>query len=510
MISDIRSVPLMRPARLRSARSATAGAPTRAAKQSALRRGVIALAVALAGALALAACGSSAHRRPTGAASLSPAVRAELSYFPAGDPLLVELQTKPSSPAVRAANQFANSVPTLIAAEAALKDKLASIGINYDTAVRPLLGNPLMFGLAVPAPTRRSASDLLACWVTTSATKLRALIGALHAPQTGSYGAARLYSFGPETLALDGATALLGHAADVRAALARHATAGQGFSPTEFANLTASASNRALVTVAGDLSGVLSRPSAAKARRVPWVAAIRGYSATISASPNALALGFTLRTAASALTSAQLPLATSASTPSLASNFPVSVGLSDPAALLRFLLAAERQIGSRQLATLGAGAMAAAQTLIAQLGRSAILASNGRGTLVRADVSNASAAAAALSKLALAQHGARALGGGFYRVSANTIVGVTDGMLLIGRRASVAQLRAFATAPTVPAAGAHGPLAFRVALGQLLSLAFKHRPSGIAAALAAHLGDITGWARDSTSALTGEATLALH
>jgi hypothetical protein len=472
-----------------------------------------AIALGLLAALTLAACGSAAHRRPAGAAALSGALRTELSYFPAGDPVLLAVQTSPSSPAVKAANQLADSVPTLVAATAALKDKLQSIGLDYASSVRPLLGNPVMVGYAGATPTLASSGDVLLCWVTAGAAKLRALLGAAHAPQGASDGTARLYPLGStETLAVQGATLLLGHPSAVRAALARHASRDGGFSAAEFAALTGGVSGRALITVAGDLSAVLSRPSAASARRVPWVAAIRGYSATISAAAGALTLRFALETSPAGLTAAELPLSPTASPPSIAAtNAPITVGLSDPAALLGFVLAAARRSSSRRLSLLGgASEMSAARTLIAQLGRSANITSNGHALLMRAGLLSPSRARAALATLALSHRGARRLGSGFYRASAHSIVGIADGQLLVGRRTSVAALRAFATAPSTPAAGAQGPLAFRVSLGALLGVALKHPPSGIAATLLAQLGAITGWVRDSTSALTGQATLALR
>jgi hypothetical protein len=72
-----------------------------------------------------------------------------------------------------------------------------------------------------------------------------------------------------------------------------------------------------------------------------------------------------------------------------------------------------------------------------------------------------------------------------------------------------AQLRAFAAAPAAAATGAKGALAFRVALPELIQLTMHHSVSATVRQMLSALGDITGWASSSPSALTGNATLAI-
>ena len=105
----------------------------------------------------------------------------------------------------------------------------------------------------------------------------------------------------------------------------------------------------------------------------------------------------------------------------------------------------------------------------------------------------------------------RSLGGGFYSIldgKTTLTLGVAAGQLLVGK-ASVAQLRAFAAQPAVPAAGAHGSVAFRVGLLQLLHLTLKKAPPQIAQVILSALGNITGWTQASAPALTGSASLAI-
>lgn len=147
-----------------------------------------------------------------------------------------------------------------------------------------------------------------------------------------------------------------------------------------------------------------------------------------------------------------------------------------------------------------------------------IIASDTHTTMGRASVSDPATAASDLNKLVTQPRAVFStvtsvskLGGGFYALKEpkQTItVGVTGNQLVAGR-ASVAQLRAFATAPTTPAAGAQGSVAFRVGLAQLLQLALKQTPNKLIQTIFSALGDFTGWTAASPSGLTGSATLAL-
>src|SRR5947199_28945 len=62
----------------------------------------------------------------------------------------------------------------------------------------------------------------------------------------------------------------------------------------------------ALVQVFGDLSGVMAQPQLAKARTVPWVAAIRGYATTITASASGLSFTYKVDTTGRSLTADQV------------------------------------------------------------------------------------------------------------------------------------------------------------------------------------------------------------
>src|SRR5258707_3877816 len=107
--------------------------------------------------------------------------------------------------------------------------------------------------------------------------------------------------------------------------------------------------------------------------------------------------------------------------------------------------------------------------------------------MIRGKLSDAAAGKQALAKLAsnpkafssgpvTVSHGA----GGFYEFKEpdhTTSIGVVGDQLLVGIRATPAQLTAFAAAPEAPAPGAHGSVAFKVGLPALLQLALKKAPN---------------------------------
>lgn len=451
----------------------------------------------------------------------------ELSYFPAGSPLVLSIATDPNSAAVKNAEALVAKFPLAGLGETALMSRIQQLGIDYQSDIRPLFGNPIMIGATGSQLSSAGASSsYLFVWVAKDAGKLKALIGKLGgAHSIGSHAGATLYQAGTTTLALHGATALLGpSAASVDAALDRHANGG-GITSAQHSQAFTGLPQDALIQVFGNLTGVLSQPSAAKARRVPWVAALKGYAVAISANSSGLSFNYRLDTSGATLTAAQLPFAP-ASAPSLAGTLPVTVGIQNPAHIVQFAEAAAQTTNPASYAKfLARQAVSRKKTgvdvnsLLNLLTGTLTVASDTHTTLARAQVSDPGAAANDLSKLASAPKDVLSkatrvtrLGGGFYAVretGTTLTVGVVGNQLLVGK-ATPAQLRAFAASPTTPAAGAQGSVAFRVALVELLRLALKQSTPKVAQSILSSLGDINGWMSSSPSATTGSATIGVR
>jgi hypothetical protein len=205
---------------------------------------------------------------------------------------------------------------------------------------------------------------------------------------------------------------------------------------------------------------------------------------------------------------------------------PITVGVQDPAHIFRFAESIEQATSPSGWAKFQARQANARkktgvdlESIFNLLSGGLIIGSDTHTTVARAQVSDGAAAARDLAKLAsdptaffASATKVKKVGGGFYelRQGRTTItVGVAGSQLLVGK-ASPAQLKAFAAAPTSPAPGAQGSVAFRVGLTQLLQLALKQAPPQIVRSLLSSLGDLSGWLASSPSGTVGAATLNLH
>ncbi len=472
-------------------------------------------------ALVLAGCGSSS------APTASDARTTEYSYFPAGSAFVMSVATDPNSASIRGAHALEGHFPIAAFGQSALTAKLNQLGINYQADIRPLFGNPVTIGATTTTLSGSASSQFLVAWVTKDATKLTALVKKLpgiHA--AGSHAGATLYNTGgAATVALSGATLVFASdPAIVNAALDRHAHGG-GLSSAEISRETAGLPQDTLFEMFGNLSSVLSSASAAKARAVPWVAALRGYGAAISANASGLTFRYHLDTTGASLSASQLPIAPGSGAPSLIGSAPISVAIHNPAQIFAFAKAAEQATNPARYAKfLARQAALKAKTgtdldgFLQLLTGDLVLASDTHTTIGRVAVSDSAAATQALSKLASAPNqlfpnasSVKKLGGGVYSVKQGKRpidLGVIGNQFVVGNTGP-AQLRAFAVAPATPAMGAQGAVAFRVGLNQVLHLALKHAPPKIFQTILASLGDLTGWSSASTSGINGSASIAV-
>jgi len=483
-----------------------------------------ALLVVLAVTVVLSGCGSSSLGSPANP------LTTELSYFPGQSPFVLTLQTKAGSQTANAVQGLERKLPLLGFGRAAALARLQQLGINYQRDIQPLLGNPIAFG-DTGASLSGFGQQYLVAWVTHDAGKLSALVAGLHGLQeAGTQDGAKLYRASGVALALAGPTLLLARTqAAVIAALGRHAHS-QGIGSGQYAATVSGLDQNATMDVFGSLTSALSTPSAAKARRIPWVAALRSYVVSVSATASGLTLKFRLNTDASSLAPAQLPIAGGSSSPSLVSGLPIQVGIRDPAQIVSFAEAAEQSSSPqsyakflKEQATIRRKTGVDVNQLVGQLSGDLTVDSDTHTTLLRAGVGNAATVASVLSKLASEPDGLgkgrtlKRLGGGIYSFVANqrtALLGVVGDDLVLGvppkgGATTPAALKSFAGAPSAPAAGASGAVLFRLSLSELIALTAKRAPSAAAQQLLALLGDLTGSMSATPAALTGTATLGV-
>jgi hypothetical protein len=479
------------------------------------------LILVVVGAVALAGCGSSSS------GSSSP-VNTELSYLPVNSSFVATIETDPNGAAIKGANALISRFSFGGLAMAALKQKLQQQGINYDADLRPLFGNPV--ALAVTGSVSGvSNTAALVVWITKDAAKLKSLItkAVSGSHSVGSHEGVTLYEGkGAGAYAVDSATLISGTSlALVTAALDRHAHGG-GITSSQYRNAMSGLPQDALVKTFGNLTGALSQASAANARKVPWVAALKAYSATVTAGSAGLSFDFHLDTTGGSLTTAQLPFAPGTTAPGFAGSLPITFAVHDPAEIASFIESAQQVTSPAGYADfLKRQAVTRAKTgvdlnsLIKVLTGDLVISSDTKMTMGRVGVTDSTTAAQTLAKLVSVPRAldssARSVTkiGDFYEIKDSkgsvTRIGIVGSQLVVGN-ASAAALQQFASETPAPAAGAKGSVAFRIGLVPLLQLAMHSNSVPQAAqAILTSLGDITGWASSSTSGITGDATIAV-
>jgi hypothetical protein len=236
--------------------------------------------------------------------------RAALSYIPANSPFVLTAATT-SNPGGQA---LVNRLPDLALAETALFARLRQLGIDYNADVRPLFGNPIVGGLVLHG-ANGARNQFVAAWVTKDQSKLEALLKKLEPglQKLGTRDGATVYSLGELALATDDATVVFASTQpELNAALDRQAHGG-GITPNDYSKAFTGLPQNGRLQVFGSLSQVLSMPSAAKAQSVPWVAALRGYAASISESSAGLTFQYRLDTTGRSLSESDLPIASGGS-----------------------------------------------------------------------------------------------------------------------------------------------------------------------------------------------------
>jgi hypothetical protein len=256
------------------------------------------------------------------------------------------------------------------------------------------------------------------------------------------------------------------------------------------------------------------------------VAALRGYAASISESSAGLTFQYRLDTTGRSLSESDLPIASGSAAPNFAGAAPIVAAVRNPAQIFTFAENAERatnpaqyqRFEKRQAAVRGKTGVDLTSLIKLATG-DLIVDSDTHTTIGRVQVSDPATAKTTIAKLAAHPTAIsrtpptiKRLPGGFYAIKSPHSKAITVGVVgnqLVAGQATPAQLRSFAVAPPVPATGAQGAVAFKIALADVIRLASKQRLTGIGATVVKMLGDLTGWAAASPSQLTGNATLTV-
>src|SRR6185437_7448351 len=130
----------------------------------------------------------------SGTSAPSNPLATELSYIPAGSPVVATVVTDPNSAPVKNVTALLTKFQVTSLITSALKQQLQKQGLTYDADIKPLLGNPVVVGTIETAGAGSKLKGV-GVWVTKSASKLHALVTRSSSgdKKIGSHDGATLY-----------------------------------------------------------------------------------------------------------------------------------------------------------------------------------------------------------------------------------------------------------------------------------------------------------------------------
>jgi hypothetical protein len=278
------------------------------------------------GLLAAAGCGG-------GDDSGSP-LGSALSVLPKDAPFAVAIDTNADGDQYQAVGKLLDKFPFSDQIKSSLLRQFeqSAGGVNFEDDVKPVLGNPLVVGASGADPS----SDVVAAIQVKDKDKLDDLISKTKAKKTGEASGATLYSAGDSTFAVkDDLVVFANGEPQVKGALDR--LDGDHLDEQSFEDGLKGLPDSALARVYVDVEALLkSDPSAADARRVKWIAALREVGATLSAKESSIDIDFRARTDGD-LSDADLPIAPGDEAPPVIKRpGEIGLGIRDLAHIVQF------------------------------------------------------------------------------------------------------------------------------------------------------------------------------
>ena len=286
------------------------------------------LALAL---LALAGCG--------GGSDSGSALDEALSVLPKDTPFAAAVDTDIDGGQWKALDKLAAKFPFNGQIKNSLRQQLeqSSGGLSFEDDIKPVLGNPLVFGATNADSITGDSNSFVAAVRANDKDKLDALVEKQHPQKTGEASGATLYKDGDTVFAVkDDLVVLANSEADLKAALGR-ADGDDHLDEDTFNKGLEGLSDSALVRIYTDVEALLKNdPSTADARRVKWIAALRQVGATVTAKDDALDIDFRARTEGD-LSDDDLPIAPGDESPPVIKRpGEIGLGIRDLAHIVHF------------------------------------------------------------------------------------------------------------------------------------------------------------------------------
>jgi hypothetical protein len=496
----------------------------------------LAIGLCLASIAVAAGCGSSSSS-DSGKSPLDNA----LGYLPKSAPLVIAIDTNPDGSQWKSLSANVKKFPFSGQVTNSLKSSISKSGLDYDTDIKPLLGNDFVLGFPTVQGVEASNSQFVGALQVNDKGKLDSLLkNDKHVTKDGSSNGATLYRSNDDATeaAVDDNVFLVATNKQQLVDALEQRGRDDRLTEDEFNSSTSGTPSDALVRSYTNVQELLnSSPTSQTALKVKWVAALRTVATSVSSQNDGLSVDYNAKTDPSGLTDADLPIASGDASPPVSSSAgEIGVGIRgldqterfaesvasvvSPASYQNFVKA-KKKLSSR----LG---FDFDKDLVAQLSGNAAISFDIQGHYaVRVDPEDPAALAKTLDKFErVAPQFAQGAGlrgakltrsHGLYKLTGRNGRTVYYGMIgkVFAAANNLQSLAKIVSSQPQPVQGAKGAVALQADIGKIASEVISQAAGGgfggaFGGSIAtAPLGALTGWTSSSTSGLQGHLQLQI-
>jgi Protein of unknown function (DUF3352) len=499
-----------------------------------MRLRALAALFACVAALAVAASGCG------GSSDSSSGIGKALAYVPPDTPFALELETDIDGGQYKALDSLLNRFPGAPAIKALLKAQISKGvgGADFDKDIKPLLGNPAVISATDVGSFLSSTNDagFVAALQVSDKDALDSLIDKTKPQKRGEVGGATVYQDGDTFFAVDDDVVVLAGSRELLEAALKRADGGDHLSEDNFEKgldgLPTDTLARAYVNVQALLA---NSESAAPARKIEWVGALRTLGLTVQAHKSSVDVEFNAVTQGDDLTDEDLPFASGDEAAKVVKRpGEIGIGLRNPSQLVAFFESALQAVDPQTFGQYEQGKTAIAAKLDLDLDKDVIAQLTGNLSVsvtlqgdfaARAEVKDPAAFSKTVEKIAkalpqlgstLGIEGVRRSGDLYEaRLSGGSsfFFGMAGDSLVVGSDA--ARARAIATSQPEDVPGASGSLVLSAdaeALARQIIGGIAPQfnvPDALVPVLARPFDELRGWVTTSTDGLKGKLSLTL-
>jgi Protein of unknown function (DUF3352) len=307
-------------------------------------RALTAAALALAAALAIAACGGDDAGSDFDQA---------LSFLPADAPVAITLSTDIDGEQYQQLGDLIERFPGGDQVIQGIQSTIEQEEVNFEEEIRPLLGSQFVIGAPDVESLNAEEDQFVAALPVQDSEALVTLIEDQGATEAGEVEGATIYeSEDGGFIAVDESVAVFADTQERLEAALEQSSADESLSEDAFDEALGDLPEDALVRVYADVPTILAAdPEAEQAQEVAWVDAVETIGLTASAVEEGLAVDLNVATNPDDLSEDQLPIAPGAEEPPpvVAEDGDIGVGLRDPSQVADFVQLAAEEAGAGEI-----------------------------------------------------------------------------------------------------------------------------------------------------------------